>query len=379
LLTELGPALSEAGDFTSADATLKEAIETAEAGGELALAARARVSRLALETQIDPALDVDRLQQEVEGAIEKLERAGDGLGLARAWLLMGTVHNYRCRGAELGECVTKALGYARSCGALREEAESLFWQAASAVFGPLPAEEGLAQCEQILADGRGRLLVEAAGRMGIGYSCAMLGRIEDARAQVAAGRAIYQDLGQRLQYGGSSFIDGEIELLAGDAVAAERVLREGFELLESIGETGYLSTVASSLAEALYRQGRYDEAERFSDLSEQTAAPGDLSSQMGWRSVRARVLAQRGGAEAAEDLARAAVEIARRTDYLNMHAAAVLALGDVVVIGGRPTEAIPLVEEAHELYASKGNLVLIEKTRSLLADLRETVAAEPGV
>ncbi len=377
LLTELGEALREGGDFTAAEAALKEAIETAEAAGDVALAARARVSVLAVDTNINPALDIERLQREAEGAIEQLEQAGDELGLARAWLLMVTVNNLHCRGAEMGECAKKALRYARSCGAPREEADSLFWQAAAEVWGPLPAEEGRRRCEQILSDSRGRLLVEAAGRAGIALTDALQGRFEDARGQVAAGRAIYKDLGQRLGYGATSILEGEIELLAGDAEAAERVLREGFELLESIGETGYLSTVASGLAEAIYRQKRYEEAERFSEVSEQTAAPGDVASQVGWRRTRATVLAQRGEAELAEDLAGEAVDIARRTDYLNLYASALLALADVVAIGGRPGQAIPIIEEARVVYDRKGNLVMAEKARTLLAELREAVASEP--
>jgi ATP/maltotriose-dependent transcriptional regulator MalT len=221
------------------------------------------------------------------------------------------------------------------------------------------------------------LLVEAAGRAAIASTDAFQGRFEDAREQVAAGRAIYKDLGQRLDYGATSILEGEIELLAGDPEAAERVLREGFELLESIGETAYLSTIASELAEAIYRQKRYEEAERFSEVSEQTAAPGDLASQIGWRRTRATVLAQRGEAEQAEDLAREAVDIARRTDHLNTHASALLALAEVLAIGGRPGQAIPIIEEARVLYDRKGNLVMAGKARTLLAELREAVASEP--
>ncbi|MBA3364895.1 MAG: hypothetical protein H0U03_03795 [Actinobacteria bacterium] len=377
LLTELGEALFEAGDFTSAEAVLEEAIETAEAAGELALAARARVSRLALAMQIDSALDVDRLQHEAERAIEQLERSGDQLGLARAWLLMANVNNFRCQGGEMGECTTRALRYARSCGAPREEAESFFYQVAAGISGPLPAAEGRRQCEQTLADSRGRLLVEAAGRMGIASADAFEGRFEEARGQAAASRSIYKDLGQRLAYGRTSTIEGNIELLAGDPEAAERALREGVELLESIGETANLSTIAALLAEAMNRQERYDEAERFSELSERAAAPEDLASQIGWRSTRATVLAQRGEAAKAEGLAREAVAIARGTDYLDMHAEALLALADVLAVGGRSAQALPIIEEACLLYDRKGNLVMAEKARALLAELREAVPSEP--
>jgi class 3 adenylate cyclase/tetratricopeptide (TPR) repeat protein len=377
LLTELGQSLSEAGDLTSAEAALKEAIETAEAEGDLALAARARVSRIALDMLIDPAHDLDRLQREAERVIEQLEQAGDELGLARAWVLMCDMNNAHCRGAELGECAKKALRYARSCGDLREEAVSLFWQTAAGMHGPLPADEGRRQCEQILAEGRGRLLVEVAGRAGIAYADAMQGRIEDARGQIAASRSILNDLGQRLSYGVTSIDEGLIELLAGDAEAAERVLRDGFQLLESIGETAYISTVAALLGEASYPQKHYEEAERFSEVAEQTAPPDDLATQASWRSVRAMVLAQRGEAEKAEGLAREAVDIARRTDYLNMHGDALLALVEVLAVGGRPGQAIPILDEARVLYDRKGNLVMAERTRTLLAELREAVASEP--
>lgn len=204
----------------------------------------------------------------------------------------------------------------------------------------------------------------------------MQGRIEDARGQISASRSILKDLGQRLNYGVTSIDEGEIELMAGDAETAERVLREGFELLESIGETAYLSTVASLLAEATYLQKRYEEAERFSEVSEQNAVPEDLASQLSWRSIRAAVLAQRGEADKAEDLAREAVDIARTTDHLNIHAWTLLALADVLAVGGRAAQAIPIIVEACALYERKGNLVMAEKARTLLAELREAVASK---
>ena len=42
-----------------------------------------------------------------------------------------------------------------------------------------------------------------------------------------------------------------MELIAGDPAAAERYLREGYEAFRAMGERGYLSSVAGSLAEAL--------------------------------------------------------------------------------------------------------------------------------
>jgi hypothetical protein len=59
-----------------------------------------------------------------------------------------------------------------------------------------------------------------------------------------------------------------------------------------------------------------------------------------------------------------------------MHAGTLLALADVLAIGGRAAQAIPIIEEARVLYDRKGNLVMAEKARTLLAELREAVASQ---
>jgi class 3 adenylate cyclase/tetratricopeptide (TPR) repeat protein len=374
LVADFGQALYEAGDLTRAKDVIEEAIAGGEAAGELGLAARARISRLTLQSQSDPALNLDRLRGETEAAIEQLERSNDELGLARAWLLMGTVHNMRCQGESLGQCAKRAFHYAQSCGAQREQADSLFWQAAAAWFGPLPVDQAKNLCEEILADSDRRILIEAAGRTSLAVMEAHLGRFTEAREQITAARAVYRDLGLQVWYGGTAHAEGEIEFLATNWQAAERVLREGYELLNTIGETGYLSTIASSLAEALYRQDRLDEAEHFTHLAEQATAPGDLASQFGWRSVRAMLLAQRGSTAPAQGLARQAVELARQTDYVNHLAATLLALAEVVTLTGSPTQALPITIEALAIYERKGSLVMAERTRAQLRQLEQAAA-----
>ena len=52
---------------------------------------------------------------------------------------------------------------------------------------------------------------------------------------------------------------------------AEQRLRVGYHKLEEMGENALLSTSAALLAEAIYVQGRTDEAERFCAVSERTA------------------------------------------------------------------------------------------------------------
>jgi tetratricopeptide (TPR) repeat protein len=346
----------------------------AEAAGEPGLAARAHVSLLLLQSQSDPSLDADRLQRETEAAIEQLEQVPDALGLARAWLLMVTVYNMHCQAAALGQCAEKAYHYARSCGAHRELADSLFWQAFAAWTGPLPVDQGKALCERILADSDHSILTEAAGRTVLAGLEAQQGRFREARIQIKLARSVYRDLGLQLWYGGTAHAEAEVEFLAADWQVAERVLREGHDVLDAIGETGYLSTVASELAAVLYRQDRLDEAERFTDISEQTAAPDDLSSQFGWRSVRAMILARRGDHTKALELARHAVDLARQTDYVNNVAATLLALAEVLTLAGNSTQALPIANDALTIYEKKGNLVMAERTRDRLHQLERSAA-----
>jgi mannose/cellobiose epimerase-like protein (N-acyl-D-glucosamine 2-epimerase family) len=92
--------------------------------------------------------------------------------------------------------------------------------------------------------------------------------------------------------------------------------------------------------------------------------------------------ARRGDLEEGERLAREAVALAEETDMLSAHAGALLALADVLALGGR--EARAELEEALALYERKGNLVMAERTRArLLVDScdrpgDEDLGAEPA-
>jgi ATP/maltotriose-dependent transcriptional regulator MalT len=108
---------------------------------------------------------------------------------------------------------------------------------------------------------------------------------------------------------------GWVELMAGDAVAAERELRAGFERLTEIGEMSWLSTVAGLLGEALWLQGRDEEAAAMADACREAAPPDDAYSQAVWRSVAAKVRLRAGRPGEATRLASEAVDIASTTDF----------------------------------------------------------------
>jgi tetratricopeptide (TPR) repeat protein len=160
-----------------------------------------------------------------------------------------------------------------------------------------------------------------------------------------------------------------VDILAGDLAQAEEHLKFGLERLEEMGEKAFVSSLAGLLAEVLYRQGRHDEAKRFVDRSQETAAPDDLAAQITWRTVRAKILAITGRLEDAEEDARRAVSLAGKTDWSNDHAAACIALGEVMQRGGRPEEALAAIRKALALYEAKENVVAAEAVQALLAGL----------
>jgi tetratricopeptide (TPR) repeat protein len=105
----------------------------------------------------------------------------------------------------------------------------------------------------------------------------------------------------------------------------------------------------------------------------------DLSTQALWRRVTALVNSSRGEHAEAERLAREAVAIMEPTDALSAQGDALADLAEVLACAGRASEASAALEQALEHYERKRNLVMAERTRARLAELRPTAASvEPA-
>src|SRR5207248_1882676 len=80
------------------------------------------------------------------------------------------------------------------------------------------------------------------------------------------------------------------------------LLQGGYEICRAMGEQVYLSSIAGLLAEALYAQGRLDEAQQMTEEAQAAASPGDIDAQAHWRAARAKLLARGGQFPAARAL-----------------------------------------------------------------------------
>jgi hypothetical protein len=194
---------------------------------------------------------------------------------------------------------------------------------------------------------------------------------EEARRLIERSRASLADLGLRRALASTAVYSSWVELLADDARAAELELRAAFDLLDGMGESYALSTVAALLGESLLRQDQVDEAASFSEISEARAPEQDVISQVFWRGVRAKALARDGDRAAAESLARDAVERAAATDFIDLCGTALADLGQVLGCSGASDEAAPVLGEALELYRAKGNLASARRVQGFLDVLRK--------
>jgi tetratricopeptide (TPR) repeat protein len=351
ILERLGSVFARTGRFAEADETLTQAVDAAKTAGDRGAELRALIERIiwrleARRATEDEAIELARM------ALPEFDRLGDELGLAKAWHLLGDEHVVSSWAAGT-EALERALLHARRSGDQREIGDLMWWLGVTYHFGPTSVDEAIRRCEEIRrAAPNGDLTVEA-GTLGVlAGLTAMQGRFTEARTLFAQGLTVLQQLGLTLRMATRRTISGSIELLADEPVAAERELRWGYERLEAMGERADQGGIGAQLGEALYRQGRYDEAERYAV-----------------REVRAKLLARRGDLNAAETLARETVVAADAVDNFNRRGNVRLALAEVLHLAKRKAEAIGVLDEAHALFREKGNVAAVARTTTSRAAL----------
>jgi tetratricopeptide (TPR) repeat protein len=195
---------------------------------------------------------------------------------------------------------------------------------------------------------------------------AMRGNFDQARALVEEAKATAREFGLEGHYAAGLSTSGIIALLEGDLGTAEREEGEAVRIYRTMGDLGHLSSYAPALAEALYAQGRYDEALLLTEEAELASIENDLDAQVNWRRVRGKVLARRGQLDEAMRLATEAVDLARRTDDLDKRGRVLMDLAEVLRLAGRSQESVPILHEAVDTFERKGNVVMTKAARGLL-------------
>jgi tetratricopeptide (TPR) repeat protein len=303
--------------------------------------------------------------REAEELVAEAEALGDPRVLVTVLRPLAWLQFWTGRAAEGLATAQRGLAIAQKEGGLeREAADAYRAQSTTQIWGPTPVGQMLEWGRRVLEEKAGTA-IEAYARGVMAMAHAMRGERDEAEAATDRSIEILEEFGGAVMLA-AAHVPGYIRLLLGDPVGAEATLRPGIQILERMGERGFLSTTAALLAEALYRQGRDDEAAEQARRCEELAAPDDIASQIGWRMVRARVLARRGRAGGAERLAREAVALVRETDHMIDLGGALQTLAEVLVTAGDREGSRAAAEEALAVHERKGNRAGAARTRALL-------------
>ena len=349
-----------------------EAVRRADAIAERAAAAGDRRAELCAKIvggrfhlSAAPEGATDELSALLEEALPLFEAADDDLLLYVAYYALGWVEVMRGRFDAMVEAMGEAIAHAHAIGS---PLHLMGWLADGRLNGTTPMQDMLVWLDEIEAREPASPLLRKARAL----TLARLGHLDEARDLFASVRAELADRGADLHLGTITGIDGvQIELLGNDPAAAAELGEDACELLDRIGEHAFRSTATGYLAEAYYQLGRLDDAHTSAGQAAELGASDDMTNQMLWRQVEAKVLARRGDHDRALELAREAVTIGDRTDMLDDQGSARLDLAQVLSLMGRSDEAAIALEEALARYELKGNVVMAARARDQLAMLRD--------
>lgn len=365
ILRLLGTMLSQAGDLRGAQAAFRE-------GSQIAQKARliAEHARIAVQlADIHQARGGGELLAECEAAAAILETEGDPDGLAEAWLSIGKMRFFLgdCHGG--AEALKHAAASALRGGDHHVELEANRWLITCWWMLPIPAGTAIDLAEHVLQAATGDAWAEAEILEPLSLLYAHVGRFADARSAIARARAEFWRAGAKFDWAHCAIPAGHIELIAEDAAAAEIVLSEGCEAFREMGERGFFASAVAMLAEAVYAQGRMDEAQQLTEQAESAAVADDIDAQARWRATRAKILARRGLEAAARRLADEAVASTSLTSYTWLLAETLTTRGEVSRLAGANDEAAESLREALQLYEERDATSLANRLAVALASI----------
>lgn len=279
--------------------------------------------------------------------------------------MLAFVHGTVCQWRETAAALEHAIASARQAGDGRQLARLSASYVMALSEGPTPTPEAIERTEEVLAFGLVDRQAEAVALQALAQLHAMSGELDRARAVSLRSTELLRDLGATVLATRTSLSSSRIEFIAGDAQAAEAMLREDFDALTAIDERYFRPLIAALLAKALVALERIDEADALATAAESLSSSDDIEAMALIRSVQANVHAAHGEAERARSLAREVVELVAQTDSPVLRADALVDVAEALVAS--PGERIDVLEQARALYALKQHLPGMSQVDSLLA------------
>ena len=374
LLPDLAESMTVIGEFARAEASLDEAIETAEIAGEHGLAASARLLRLRVRSHsADPEDWTEQIVAEAERGLPILEAAGDHVEAARALRMLAWAHGTACQYGEAAAAAQRAMEHASLGEDERQRQHAASQYAIAALYGPTHVSEGVDRCESIVAEALG-------DRRTQGLVMTLLSGLRAMQGEFSAARDLYTRARLMLESSdatsspppppssrvGSSFSPAIRPRPSASFAVTSRSSRRWARDTSSPLPRASLPA-PSTRRVATWRRRSSPELPKSSRLTTMSR-PKRCGARSG-----AKALARRRLDSDAQELAREAVELLEGTDALILQADALEDLAEVLMLLGEPG-ARGYLREALRRLERKGDVVSAERVQASLRALDATVA-----
>ena len=365
LLLAASHAAFETGDLDAASDMAGQA--RAEAAGNEARVLEAQVWVLDLDLLGGEELRPGDVRDLALAAADRLHALHEPRREAEVLLTVASTYQHEGRWTALTAVLERAMVPAEEAGAQALE-QGIVGSLGGAMFwGETPCDVGLARLDELLPRLRGSRLRAARLRLYRSDFLAVLGRFDEAQAEMDGALATIDELGCDVYSKSRAFHTASLAQLRGDLQYADAELARSISLLGS--NRAWISTLAGWRANVLIQLGRLGEAQDVVSLAQSTSHGDDPNSEPSWRIARAQLLAREGRLEPALELAGEAVAIADRCDEIRFRADHRMSLAELLEHAGHPEEAREAVEQALELYQRKLAVTGIERAERRLAEL----------
>ncbi len=366
MLPALARSLLAMGEFAEAKRVSEEAAAAAERIGDQGVAVHARLALRIHQVSTEPETPFAEVLAGAERDVAEAERLNDPELVLEARLALSSLTFWSGQAGRAFE-IAESMHEFVAPGDETSSASVLRAMGGPSIWGPLPVAEGIERWTRMRAELPGTVNETAADGV-LAALMAMAGRSDEASEALDRFTRGLEEIGDLVTLSAGHH-EAMVGLLSGQPEGVVEILERGLKRLRQMGETGFASTTAGALAEALYRLGRYAEAEKAALESKELAAPDDYDSQSAWRNVLGKVLARRGEFEEAERLVRESVSILEGMDVLWSRGNAQLALAEVLGAAGKKEEAAAAARDALAEYERKGNVVMAARARALQGEI----------
>ena len=378
LLPELGAALIGTGtQEETAERILAEATRLAVAAHDDVANAHALVQQQILLVFRAEDGATEKATRAVASVIPIFERHGDEHGLCRARRLQGLVQWNAARAAAAVESLEEAATHARLAGDEDERSEILSWVVTAMVFGPTPVRPRSAAARRFESKSgatrdrrRGRSVRSRASTQ---WTAASIARATSSPRATPSSRSSDRRATPRPRTS-----TGSSRCSPATYPRPKSVCSPATSCSRQMGDKAFRPTTAAHLAQALFGQGRDDEALHYTQISEELGADDDLLTQVVWRGVRRGSWQVEVGSTRPKSLLTRQWRSASGPTSSTLRPALSSTLRRSFTRRDRPDESNAAAGAALGLYEEKGNRVAARKVRRPPSRLVQEVRLLPA-